>query len=79
MTNTTADYLPNEALTAAMTAREWSERFAPATLELAMDIDRACAERTAWAHTEAARIGLPHSEAGAYPPVVWELEYAKNC
>ncbi|WP_333795084.1 hypothetical protein [Hyphomicrobium sp.] len=89
-TITTTDYLPGEALTGRMTAREWLERFAPTTLEVmhvmaaddpndpALAVDLSLAEITEVGHTEARRLGLPASSTGHYPGVVWELGAAKH-
>jgi hypothetical protein len=88
MTNTTteptSDYLPGEALTGRMSAREWLERLEPGMFGIMNDLDRAApgalaqgiAEITERGHAEAARLNLPHSPPGHYPPVVWELEVA---
>jgi len=43
------------------------------------DVEATYAEVTARSHVEAERLGIPHSAAGLYPPVVWELEFVKNC
>jgi len=75
-TTTTTDYLPDEALTGRMTAREWTERFEPGVIQFMLDEDAAFAEITERAHSEARRLNLPHSPTGHYPPVVWELEAA---
>lgn len=83
MTTTTisADYLPGEALTAPMTAREWLQRFEPSMLEIMNDMsatDQGIAEITKRGHADAARLNLPHAPSGDYPAVVWELAAARN-
>lgn len=85
-TTTTADYLPGEALTGLMTAREWVKRFVPGIFEHMDAIEyevpgtlaKAFAEITERGHKVATDLGLPLSEIGVYPPVVWELEAARN-
>lgn len=78
-TNTvTADYLPGEALTGLMTAREWTTRFWPGLFQCMADEDRHFEEVTQHGHDEAARLGLPISLTGEYPPIVWELEATRN-
>ncbi len=83
-TEATSHYLHGEALTGAMTTREWLERFAPSMVGILNDLEYAVpgafaegiAEITERGHAEAARLNLPHSPTGHYPPVVWELESA---
>ncbi len=80
------DYQPGEALTALMTAEEWTTQFDPGTIEHMNDVEyempgaiaRAFAALTERGHNLAHGLGLPRSETGAYPPVVWELEAAWN-
>jgi len=71
----TADFATCDALTKPITASEWLERFAPGMLECAEDHDELFADVTACGHADAARLGVPHSEAGAYPAVIWAMGF----
>lgn len=78
MTNNAQHYAENEALTASMTAREWTERFEPTVLEVAYDRDDCLREIAMLGDQEAQRLSLPLSTTGHYPPVVWELAALRN-
>lgn len=78
-TTTPSAYATDEALTGRMTAREWAMRYWPGVIDImGDDEDRTFAEITERGHAEAAHLGLARSETGAYPPVVWELDAARN-
>lgn len=75
-TETTNGYLPGEALTGRMTAREWMGRFQPGVIQFMDDEDRAFAEITQRGHDEARRLNILSSPSGHYSPGIWELASA---
>jgi hypothetical protein len=77
-TKTTREYLPGEALTARITAREWTEQFWPELIDCMVDEDCYFDETTRRGHCEAVRLGIPFSPRGSYPPVVWELDAMRH-
>lgn len=68
-----SNYRPGEAMNTTVTAREFMARHEPAALEMLADQERDLIEITDIAHTTARRLGLEHSPAGQYAPVVWEI------
>jgi hypothetical protein len=80
-TTTPSDYRPGEALIGRMTAQEWLTWFEPSMVQVMNDTglaDQVVADVTELGQEVAARLNLPHSPSGIYPPVVWELVAARN-